>query len=170
MTNINQKNIIFYYNKHSLHMKMFILFLICILCVAIIFLVVKINIPTFSRILVSYLCYIISASIWHILTISRYISLRKFFEVTPEYIVYFYNFLGSAIISEKDFYWVNIISIEKVYGIFSNKIYIAYKDSYSNKIKKGKIKIHDSEIPYEEIYNILVSKWNEYKSQNSKVR
>lgn len=170
MTNINQKNIIFYYNKYSLYIKIFALFLICIFfsIIYIIFTFLLFNDP--PRILFKFLYIIVSLNIYHIILLTRYISeLNRFLEVTSERITYYYYILD-PLVSEKDFYWVNIISIEKVYGIFSNKIYIAYKDSYSNKIKKGKIKIHDSEIPYEEIYDTLIAKWNEYKSQNSKVR
>lgn len=170
MIKINKEIILFYYDKHSLYVKIFILFLICIFFIGIYitFALLLFDVPPKNLFIFFYLivCTIFS----HIILITRYISeLKYFLKVSSEKITYYYYILD-PFISEIDFYWINIIAIEKISGLISNKICITYKDDLYEKIKKKKIKIHNSEIPYDEIYDILVDKWNEYKNQSNKIK
>lgn len=63
-----------------------------------------------------------------------------------------------------NFLWSDIINIEKTFSLSSYKICIIYKEC--NKLQRKRLKIKNSEISYEEIYDILIDTWNEYKYKN----
>lgn len=163
-----EKNITFYYDKKLIYTKIFILFIVSVICSIIAFKLEDI-VNTYKLLKFFYiiLITIIFGSFFYGFGIYGDVLYNKIIEISSEELTYFYFFLGKFK-CEMNFLWSDIINIEKIFSLTSYKICIIYKEY--NEIQRKKLKIRNSEIPYDEIYDILIDKWNEYKEQNNKTK